>query len=53
MSPIDLYPGNEFLPTPLAEHGPCAMGKIAAHLGVEQPTTTVMASAGRWHLRRY
>lgn len=39
---IDLHPGQEFLLAALAEHGPCAIGELADHLGVEQPTVTKM-----------
>ncbi len=39
---IDLHPGQEFLLATLHEHGPCAIGELADHLGVEQPTITKM-----------
>lgn len=42
LSEIDLHPGQEFLLATLAERGPCAVGEIADHLGVEQPTITKM-----------
>lgn len=42
LSAIDLHPGQEFLLATLGEHGPCAVGEIADHLGVEQPTITKM-----------
>lgn len=42
LSTIDLHPGQEFLLATLAERGPCPVGEIAHHLGVEQPTITKM-----------
>lgn len=42
LASIDMHPGQEFLLATLAEHGPCAIGELADHLGVEQPTITKM-----------
>lgn len=42
LSQIDLHPGQEFLLSAVDEHGPCAIGELADHLGVEQPTVTKM-----------
>lgn len=41
---IDLHPGQEFLLAALGDHGPCAIGELADHLGVEQPTITKMVA---------
>lgn len=42
LATIDLHPGQEFLLAALAAHGPCPIGELADHLGVEQPTVTKM-----------
>lgn len=39
---VGLHPGQEFLLATLDDHGPCAIGELADHLGVEQPTITKM-----------
>lgn len=39
---IGLHPGQEFLLAALDDHGPSAIGELADHLRVEQPTITKM-----------
>ena len=42
LAEIGLHPGQEFLLAALGDHGSCAVGELADHLGVEQPTVTKM-----------
>lgn len=39
---VGLHPGQEFLLSALADHGPQPVGQLAERLGVEQPTITKM-----------